>query len=119
MSISKAALLQTIARAYRPRIPPLFSAVRQMSSATQEEAAAESRRRKRRIRMEPPLNRSNQPQISRPIQNPNIPKLPESVSALTGKRLDLHNHILKLIRENDLEEAALPLTYFIDFVPNK
>ncbi|CAG7871256.1 unnamed protein product, partial [Brassica rapa] len=106
MSISKAALLQTLARAYRP---PPFSAVRRMSFATQEEAAAaESRRRKRRIRMEPPpLNRSNQPQISRPIQNPNIPKLPESVSALTGKRLDLHNHILKLIRENDLEEAAL------------
>ncbi|KAL0721160.1 hypothetical protein Bca4012_035759 [Brassica carinata] len=83
-----------------------------MSFATQEEAAAESRRRKRRIRMEPPLNRSNQqqqqqPQINRPIQNPNIPKLPESVSALTGKRLDLHNHILKLIRDDDLEEAAL------------
>ncbi|KAJ0230415.1 Pentatricopeptide repeat-containing protein [Hirschfeldia incana] len=117
MSIAKAAFLnhlQTLARAYRPRLPPPFSAVRYMSFATQEEAAAERRKRKRRLRMEPPLNsfnnRSNQhqqPQIPRPIQNPNIPKLPESVSSLTGKRLDLHNHILKLIRENDLEEAAL------------
>lgn len=83
-----------------------------MSFATQEEAAAERRRRKRRLRMEPPLNSFNrsqqqQSQIPRPIQNPNVPKLPESVSALTGKRLDLHNQILKLIRENDLEEAAL------------
>nr|VDD50651.1 unnamed protein product [Brassica oleracea] len=117
MSIAKAAFLnhlQTLARAYRPRLPPPFSAVRCMSFATQEEAAAERRKRKRRLRIEPPLNSFNrshqqqqQPQISRPIQNPNIPKLPESVSSLTGKRLDLHNHILKLIRENDLEEAAL------------
>ncbi|KAG2311555.1 hypothetical protein Bca4012_026010 [Brassica carinata] len=115
MSIAKAAFfnhLQTLARAYRPRLPPPpFSAVRYMSFATQEEAAAERRKRKRRLRMEPPLNSFNrshqQPQISRPIQNPNIPKLPESASSLTGKRLDLHNHILKLIRENDLEEAAL------------
>uniref|UniRef100_M4DNB2 Pentacotripeptide-repeat region of PRORP domain-containing protein n=2 Tax=Brassica campestris TaxID=3711 RepID=M4DNB2_BRACM len=84
-----------------------------MSFATQEEAAAERRRRKRRLSLEPslnPLNRSpqqQQPHITRPIQNPNIPKLPESLSALTGKRLHLHNHILKLIHENDLEEAAL------------
>ncbi|KAI5668416.1 hypothetical protein M9H77_18269 [Catharanthus roseus] len=39
--------------------------------------------------------------------NPNAPKLPEPVSALTGNRLNLHNRILKLIRENDLDEAAL------------
>ncbi|KAH0922184.1 hypothetical protein HID58_022202 [Brassica napus] len=84
-----------------------------MSFATQEEAAAERRRRKRRLSLEPnlnPLNRSpqqQQPHITRPILNPNIPKLPESLSALTGKRLHLHNHILKLIHENDLEEASL------------
>ncbi|XP_010503573.1 PREDICTED: pentatricopeptide repeat-containing protein At3g49240 isoform X3 [Camelina sativa] len=115
MSISKAALLnhlQTLARSYRPRVPPQpFLAVRYMSFATQEEAAAERRRRKRRLRMEPPVNSFNrsqqQSQISRPIQNPNVPKLPDSVAAVVGKRLDLHNHILKLIRENDLEEAAL------------
>ncbi|CAE6075587.1 unnamed protein product [Arabidopsis arenosa] len=119
MSISKAAFfnhLQTLARSYRHRVPPQpFLAVRYMSFATQEEAAAERRRRKRRIRMEPPVNSFNrshqqqnqQSQIHRPIQNPNIPKLPESVASLVGKRLDLHNHILKLIRENDLEEAAL------------
>ncbi|XP_010426430.1 PREDICTED: pentatricopeptide repeat-containing protein At3g49240-like [Camelina sativa] len=115
MSISKAAFfnhLQTLARSYRPRVPPQpFLAVRFMSFATQEEAAAERRRRKRRLRMEPPVNSFNrsqqQSQISRPIQNPNVPKLPDSVAAVVGKRLDLHNHILKLIRENDLEEAAL------------
>ncbi|AEE78514.1 putative protein [Arabidopsis thaliana] len=116
MSISKAAFLnhlQTLSRSYRHRVlPQPFLAVRYMSFATQEEAAAERRRRKRRLRMEPPVNSFNrsqqqQSQIPRPIQNPNIPKLPESVSALVGKRLDLHNHILKLIRENDLEEAAL------------
>ncbi|KAL1203370.1 Pentatricopeptide repeat-containing protein [Cardamine amara subsp. amara] len=119
MSISKAALLnhlQTLTRAYRPRVSPQpLLAVRYMSFATQEEAAAERRRRKRRLRMEPPVNSFNrsqqqqqqQSQISKPIQNPNIPKLPESVSSLIGKRLDLHNQILKLIRENDLEEAAL------------
>ncbi|CAN8254848.1 unnamed protein product [Cochlearia groenlandica] len=113
MSISKAAFL-TLARSYRPRVPPSFSSVRFLSFATQEEAAAERRRRKRRLRMEPPLNSFNrshqqqqQSQIPRPAQNPNIPKSPESTSDLAGKRLDLHNHILKLIRENDLEEADL------------
>ncbi|KAG9145510.1 hypothetical protein Leryth_027188, partial [Lithospermum erythrorhizon] len=40
-------------------------------------------------------------------QNPNAPKLPEPISTLTGNRLNLHNKILKLIRENDLDEAAL------------
>ncbi|XP_033128832.1 pentatricopeptide repeat-containing protein At3g49240, mitochondrial-like [Brassica rapa] len=116
MSFAKAFFfnhLQTLSRASRPRLPPSFSPVRHMSFATQEEAAAERRRRKRRLSLEPslnPLNRSpqqQQPHITRPIQNPNIPKLPESLSALTGKRLHLHNHILKLIHENDLEEAAL------------
>lgn len=64
--------------------------------------------------MEPPLNALNrtqkQPQQSqtpKPIQNPNGPKFPEPLSVLTGKRLELHNKILKLIRENDLVEAAL------------
>ncbi|CAN8278385.1 unnamed protein product [Cochlearia groenlandica] len=115
MSISKSSFLQKLAKAYlRRRIipPPLTFAVRHMSFATQEEAAAERRRRKRRLQIDPPsFNRSNQqqqqPQIPRPIQNPNIPKLPESVSSLVGKRLDIHNHILKLIGEDDLEEAAL------------
>lgn len=63
--------------------------------------------------MEPPLNSLNRTQqqqqapTPKPIQNPNAPKLPEPVSALTGNRLNLHNRILTLIRENDLEEAAL------------
>ncbi|XP_042483527.1 pentatricopeptide repeat-containing protein At3g49240, mitochondrial-like [Macadamia integrifolia] len=73
--------------------------------------AAERRRRKRRLRIEPPLNslRHTQPQ-QRPINpnpNPNAPKLPESVTVLTGNRLNLHNRILTLIRQNDLDEAAL------------
>ncbi|MCL7047154.1 hypothetical protein MKW94_018623 [Papaver nudicaule] len=94
--------------------PPYFLSLRLLSFATPEDAAAERRRRKRRLRMEPPSNSlrpSQQPQ-RRPITpisnpNPNAPKLPEHVSVLTGNRLALHNKILKLIRENDLEEASL------------
>ncbi|XP_043698272.1 pentatricopeptide repeat-containing protein At3g49240, mitochondrial-like [Telopea speciosissima] len=91
--------------------PSLFLPCRSLSFATPEEAAAERRRRKRRLRIEPPLNslRHSQPQL-RPINpkpNPNAPKLPESVSVLTGNRLNLHNRILTLIRQNDLDEAAL------------
>ncbi|XP_010541477.1 PREDICTED: pentatricopeptide repeat-containing protein At3g49240 [Tarenaya hassleriana] len=117
MALSKAVFLthlRTLAKPYRPIVLPHVVAVRWFSFATQEEAAAERRRRKRRLRMEPPnaLNRTHQQpppqsQAPRPIQNPNAPKLPEPVTALTGKRLELHNKILKLIRENDLEEAAL------------
>ncbi|KAK9941840.1 hypothetical protein M0R45_007533 [Rubus argutus] len=40
-------------------------------------------------------------------QNPHAPKLAEPVSALFGKRLTFHNRILTLIRQNDLDEAAL------------
>ncbi|KAJ6748774.1 PENTATRICOPEPTIDE REPEAT-CONTAINING PROTEIN 1 MITOCHONDRIAL [Salix purpurea] len=90
---------------------PIIS-VRFLSFSSPEEAAAERRRRKRRLRIEPPLsslNRTQQQtqQIPKPIQNPNAPKLPEPISSLTGNRLNLHNKILTLVRENDLEEAAL------------
>ncbi|OWM75546.1 hypothetical protein CDL15_Pgr021710 [Punica granatum] len=99
----------------RRYLPPPSVSRRFLSFATPEEAAAERRRRKRRLRIEPPLsslNRSSQsPAPAKPPssipQNPNSPKLPEPVSALTGNRLNLHNKILTLIRENDLEEAAL------------
>ncbi|OVA00960.1 Pentatricopeptide repeat [Macleaya cordata] len=93
--------------------PPYFLSLRLLSFATPEEAAAERRRRKRRLRMEPPQNSLRQSQVQRrpqtPISNPNpnAPKLPEHVSILTGNRLNLHNRILSLIRQNDLEEAAL------------
>ncbi|KAH1080425.1 hypothetical protein J1N35_020186 [Gossypium stocksii] len=98
----------------RHRSPPSFISLRCLSFSTPEEAAAERRRRKRRLRVEPPLSfaqRSQQQaqQVAppKPIQNPNAPKVPEPVTALTGNRLNLHNKILKLIRENDLDEAAL------------
>ncbi|CAD6231003.1 unnamed protein product [Miscanthus lutarioriparius] len=75
------------------------------------DAAAERRRRKRRLRVEPPLSRGPAPQRApgapRPASNPNAPKIPEPASVLSGKRLDLHRRILTLIRENDLDEAAL------------
>ncbi|KAM7267418.1 hypothetical protein ACFE04_009584 [Oxalis oulophora] len=92
--------------------PPHFLSLRRQLSAfaTPEDVAAERRKRKRRLRIEPPLSSLRQQQQTQPIskpQNPNTPKLPESVSALFGKRLELHNKILKLVRENDLEEAAL------------
>ncbi|KAG6490882.1 pentatricopeptide repeat-containing protein At3g49240, mitochondrial-like [Zingiber officinale] len=92
------------------------SRLRFLSFATAEDAAAERRRRKRRLRIEPPLSslrNQRQPPSSAPPRgprtapNPNAPKLPEPVSALVAKRLDLHNRILKLVRENDLDEAAL------------
>ncbi|KAH7543844.1 hypothetical protein ACOSP7_031345 [Xanthoceras sorbifolium] len=103
-------------RCIRHHPPPPFITFRFLSFATPEEAAAERRRRKRRLRIEPPLSslhRNQQQQSSpspsppKPIQNPNAPKLPETVAALSGKRLNLHNHILTLVRKNDLEEAAL------------
>ncbi|KAM7250411.1 hypothetical protein ACFE04_022294 [Oxalis oulophora] len=70
-----------------PPPPHFFSLRRQLSTfATPEDAAAERRKRKRRIRIEPPLSSLRQQQqqtqpISKP-QNPNTPKLPESVSTL-------------------------------------
>ncbi|OAY68767.1 Pentatricopeptide repeat-containing protein [Ananas comosus] len=94
----------------RRRPLPAAAGVRLLSFATPEEAAAERRRRKRRLRIEPPLSHRPQPQqqrIPKPQSNPNAPKLPEPVSALAGNRLNLHNRILTLIRENDLDEAAL------------
>ncbi|KAJ4821102.1 Pentatricopeptide repeat-containing protein [Rhynchospora pubera] len=95
----------------RPTPFPLAT-FRRLSFATPEDAAAERRRRKRRLRIEPPLSHSRPaqqtlPRIPRPLSNPNAPKLPEPMSALSGKRLELHNRILGLIRENDLEEASL------------
>ncbi|KAK4762293.1 hypothetical protein SAY87_030177 [Trapa incisa] len=119
MSLSKSLIYHlrvfTISSLHRPLLPSPFVSLRFLSFATPEEAAAERRRRKRRLRIEPPLsslNRSSQsPTPSKPPssipQNPNSPKLPEPVSSLTGNRLNLHNRILTLIRENDLEEAAL------------
>lgn len=100
--------LKTLTQSTKTQPPSLLS-LRLLSFATPEDAAADRRRRKRRLRIEPPLNSLRQPQqTQRPIpNNPNAPKLPEHASVLTGKRLELHNNILKLIRLNDLEEAAL------------
>ncbi|KAG8090792.1 hypothetical protein GUJ93_ZPchr0011g28220 [Zizania palustris] len=80
-------------------------------ATTPTDAAAERRRRKRRLRVEPPSSRGPAPHrapgAARQASNPNAPKLPEPASVLSGKRLDLHRRILALIRENDLDEAAL------------
>ncbi|KAL5998938.1 hypothetical protein ACLOJK_009887 [Asimina triloba] len=99
---------------------PFFLSLRPLSFATPEEAAAERRRRKRRLRIEPPLNalrHHNPPKQQNPQNfpspNPNSPKVPETVSVLAGNRLNLHNRILTLIRENDLEEAALLVRHSI------
>ncbi|KZV55814.1 pentatricopeptide repeat-containing protein-like [Dorcoceras hygrometricum] len=98
---------------FQSHAPPCtFLPIRLFSFATPEEAAAERRKRKRRLRIEPPLSSLRHQQLPRPPpsavpQNPNAPKLPEPLSALSGNRHVLHNRISKLIRENDLEEAAL------------
>lgn len=124
MALSKATFLthlKTVAQPHRQiRIRPPYSLCpRFLSFASPEEAAAERRRRKRQLRIEPPLsalNRSNQQQSPNPnpksqsppyYLNPTDPKLPEHASALTANRLNLHNTILTLIRQNDLHEAAL------------
>ncbi|KAL9674066.1 hypothetical protein QQ045_030333 [Rhodiola kirilowii] len=118
MALSKPIFLSYLKTLVNPtyrylRSPPAFISLRALSFATPEEAAAERRRRKRRLRIEPPLIGSrtqSPPQHRSPPsapQNPNAPKLPEPISALSGNRLNLHNKILKLIRENDLDEAAL------------
>ncbi|KAL3838070.1 hypothetical protein ACJIZ3_022661 [Penstemon smallii] len=120
MALSKPSFLNYITKTltnshlrHRPQ-PSTVLPIRLFSFATPEEAAAERRKRKRRLRIEPPLSslrhqqQAPQPRPQNPQNsNPNAPKLPEPVSALTGNRLNLHNRILKLIRENDLEEAAL------------
>ncbi|KAL9237727.1 hypothetical protein vseg_012242 [Gypsophila vaccaria] len=88
---------------------------RLLSFATQDDIAAERRKRKRQLRMQPPLspNRHNQHQQQQQQQQQQrgptscSPKLPDHVFALSGPRLTCHNTILKLIRENDLDEAAL------------
>ncbi|XP_010918328.3 pentatricopeptide repeat-containing protein At3g49240, mitochondrial [Elaeis guineensis] len=114
-------------KSLKPYLHPFPAAapfrLRFLSFATPEEAAAERRRRKRRLRIEPPLSSLRQqppsPAPRRPppgpktATNPNAPKLPEPVSALAGNRLNLHNRILTLIRENDLDEASLLVRHSI------
>ncbi|GER34312.1 pentatricopeptide repeat-containing protein [Striga asiatica] len=121
MAVSKLSLLNSLTktlakpgRLRRNAPPPSFLPIRFLSFSTPEEAAAERRKRKRRLRVEPPFAAFRQQQpLSRPPtspavpQNPNSPKIPEPPSVLSDNRLNLHNRILKLIRENDLEEAAL------------
>ncbi|XP_075495474.1 pentatricopeptide repeat-containing protein At3g49240, mitochondrial [Primulina tabacum] len=121
MVISKLVLLNHLTKTlikpqrFQLHAPPCaLLPIRLFSFATPEEAAAERRKRKRRLRIEPPLSALRHQQSPQPrpppsatLQNPNAPKLPEPLSALSGNRLNLHNRILKLIRENDLEEAAL------------
>ncbi|RWW81432.1 hypothetical protein BHE74_00010167 [Ensete ventricosum] len=53
------------------------------------------------------------PRSPRTVPNPDAPKLPEPISAHAGSRLNLHNRILTLIRENDLDEAALLVRHSI------
>ncbi|KAH9610891.1 hypothetical protein KSS87_008324 [Heliosperma pusillum] len=103
-------LPQPTSLSFRPRL---------LSFAAADDIAAERRKRKRQQRMQPPLSPSRhqspsqqqQQQQRRPpsssTSNPNSPKLPDHVFLLTGNRLSCHNNILKLIRENDLDEAAL------------
>ncbi|CAL5367624.1 unnamed protein product [Camellia sinensis] len=116
MALSKPAFfthLKTLTKLHHQHHPPpSFISLRLLSFATPEEAAAERRRRKRRLRIEPPLNSlrhqpQQQQQQPRSPPNPNAPKIPENVSVLIGNRLNLHNRILTLIRQNDLDEAAL------------
>ncbi|CAM8882469.1 unnamed protein product [Rhodiola kirilowii] len=78
-------------------------ALRLLSFATPEEAAAARRNRNEHLGIQSPgSNCQTQPQPP----NPNAPKIPEPTSALSGPLLVLHNKVLNLVRENDLDEAA-------------
>ncbi|KAL0920033.1 hypothetical protein M5K25_009139 [Dendrobium thyrsiflorum] len=126
MALSKSYVAASL-RILRPRPHALPSSLRLrsvaqpfrlLSFATPEEAAAERRRRKRRLRIEPPLSsHRHQATPRRPPSpknaNPNAPKLAEPVTSLAGNRLNLHNRILTLIRENDLDEASLLVRHSI------
>ncbi|XP_027357689.1 pentatricopeptide repeat-containing protein At3g49240, mitochondrial isoform X2 [Abrus precatorius] len=118
MALSKSTFLthlRAVANTHNHCRPPSSVSLRFLSFSSPEEAAAERRRRKRQLRIEPPLSALNRTQTAPKPQsqsppyylNPNNPKLPEHVSSVTGNRLNLHNRILTLIRENDLDEAAL------------
>ncbi|KAJ8458606.1 hypothetical protein OPV22_031532 [Ensete ventricosum] len=98
---------------------PFASHHRLLSFATPEEAAAERRLRiephlsSLRHQQHPPASSAPPPRSPRTVPNPDAPKLPEPISALAGSRLNLHNRILTLIRENDLDEAALLVRHSI------
>ncbi|XP_057516107.1 pentatricopeptide repeat-containing protein At1g10270-like [Amaranthus tricolor] len=86
---------------------PSFSILNRRTYAfsSAEEAAAERRRRKRRLRIEPPLHALRRDNSSRPP--PNASRLPDTTSALTGPRPNLHNRAQSLIRANDLDSASI------------
>jgi hypothetical protein len=84
---------------------PLLPSSRTFSFSSAEEAAAERRRRRRRLRIEPPLQ-AMQRNPNPPPRDPNAPRLPDSTSALTGNRLNLHNRVQSLIRAFDLDTAS-------------
>ncbi|KAG5229364.1 pentatricopeptide repeat-containing protein [Salix suchowensis] len=84
---------------------PLLPSSRTFSFSSAEEAAAERRRRRRRLRIEPPLQ-AMQRNPNPPPRDPNAPRLPDSTSALTGNRLNLHNRVQSLIRASDLDTAS-------------
>ncbi|XP_068648172.1 pentatricopeptide repeat-containing protein At1g10270-like [Aristolochia californica] len=88
--------------------PPSFTlcASRSYAFSSAEEAAAERRRRKRRLRIEPPPGTLRDPNAVRPPPDPKASRMPDSTSALTGRRLNLHNRVQSLIRSGDLDSAS-------------
>ncbi|KAF7142583.1 hypothetical protein RHSIM_Rhsim05G0116200 [Rhododendron simsii] len=91
-----------------PPSPTSLTPTRSFAFSSAEEAAAERRRRKRRLRIEPPLHALRRdPSAPRPPPDPNAPRLPDSTSALVGKRLNLHNRVQSLIRAGDLDNASV------------
>ncbi|XP_071931317.1 pentatricopeptide repeat-containing protein At1g10270-like [Coffea arabica] len=91
-----------------PQNPNQLIALRSYAFTSAEEAAAERRRRKRRMRIEPPMwaLRRDPPSHSQQGSAPKGPPMPDSTSALTGPRLNLHNRVQSLIRAGDLDSAS-------------
>ncbi|GAB2283878.1 Pentatricopeptide repeat-containing protein At1g10270 [Dionaea muscipula] len=104
------ALLQAAAAAAtcHAQNPHSLLSLRTFAFSSAEEAAAERRRRKRRLRIEPPLHALRRdPNAPRPPPDPKAALLPDSTSALTGPRLNLHNRVQSLIRAGDLDNASV------------
>ncbi|KAJ0045773.1 hypothetical protein Pint_05038 [Pistacia integerrima] len=122
MALSKLTFLTHLKTLTTPRFhrhPPPFITLRFLSFATPEEAAAERRRRKRRLRIEPPLSslhRSQQPQQQlppKPIQNPNAPKLPETLAAVCRPTIFTVNAVMTAQLRQSKYSDLLSLHRFI------
>ncbi|KAG9440974.1 hypothetical protein H6P81_021139 [Aristolochia fimbriata] len=106
-------LLRPLTKHYPPVVGfgKLLNISRSFAFSTPEEAAAERRRRKHRLGIWTPSGILRpDPNYARPHPNAlsesDPMPLPETTSALTGPRLNLHNRVRNLIRSGDVDSAS-------------